>query len=132
MQADLARGDTNAVANSLRDLERLRVGSRPASEAADGPLLRAQLYLAIRDTAGAVRVLDGYLGDMVNITPGNFAQPYQPVSIVRMMALRAELAAQADDRQRARKEARAALDLWRDADKELQPQLRRLRSLARL
>ncbi|HEX6407108.1 MAG TPA: hypothetical protein VFZ90_07960, partial [Gemmatimonadales bacterium] len=54
----------------------------------------------------------------------------QVATLVRGMALRAELAAEAGDSAEAKRRARDVLVLWANADPELQPTLERMRSLA--
>jgi DNA-binding SARP family transcriptional activator/tetratricopeptide (TPR) repeat protein len=132
IQGALARGDTAEARSLLIHLDSLRVGITASAVAADGALVEAQLLLALRDTTAAKQRLDAYLNSLSSVSIPNFNQPYQPVSIVRMMALRAELAAHGDERQVARKWARAVVDLWQDGSKELRPTLRRMRTLARL
>lgn len=130
-QASLAKGDTAAVKRALGEMDVLQGGMRPSSIAADGFLTLMQLRLAVRDTAGAARKLDAYLADIANIPPQHFRQPYQPVSIVRLMAMRADLAKAAGDRDISRRWSRAVVDLWQDGDQHIKPTLRRMRSMAR-
>jgi hypothetical protein len=130
-QSALARGDKAFVRQSLNGLQ-ANLQARPAADyPSDGVLTRAQLLLAIGDTAGTITLLDRYLIDLPNMPRHNFRQPYQPASIVRLMVLRAEIAARRGDRASARKWARAVMELWRDGDRELQPVLRRMRTFAR-
>ena len=131
MQAMLIRKDTARLRAALRDLTVQRRFLRAADVAADGILFTAQLDLAIGDTTAAVSGIDGYLNDLTNIAPSQFRQPYQPATLVRLMELRAKLAAKQRDRPTARRWSRAVIDLWQDGDKELKPTLREMRKLAR-
>ncbi len=130
-QAALARGDTAFVRRRLNDLESQLQARPPTDYASDGVLTRAQLLLAIGDTTKAIAFLDRYLDDLHNLPRHHFRQPYQPATIVRLMIIRAEVAARRGDRAAARKWSRAVLELWHDADRELQPVLRRMRTFSR-
>lgn len=131
MQRMLWRGNTDGLKEALAELDRSQFGTKPTDMAADGILTEVQLFLAVRDTVRATRLLDRYLNDLKGVPSSHFRQPYQPVSIVRLMALRAELAERRQDRDVARKWARAVVDLWRKGDTQLDPTLRHMRWLAR-
>jgi tetratricopeptide (TPR) repeat protein len=131
-QRALWQGDRVKAKGQLATLDSLQVAMPPGEGAADGLLTQAQLYLAVGDTAGATEKIDGYLADIRNLSPTQFAQAYQPVSVVRLMAIRAELAAKANQRKIARQWARAVVDLWQDGDEAVKPTLARMRRLARL
>ena len=131
-QAALARGDLAGLRASLDTWAERMQRQNPTDFASDGVLTYAQLRLALRDTAEATAVLDRYLADLHNLQRGHFRQPWQPASIVRLMAPRADLAAAARDRTNARRWSRAVLELWKDGDRELQPVLKRMRSHSRL
>ena len=117
---------------AFNELSSRRRAVRPGEINADGILIEAQLQLAVGDTAGAIIELDEYLSDLDNIAPPQFRQPYQGPTIVRIMELRAKLAAKAQDRSTARRWSRAVIDLWRDGDKELKLTLHEMRKLARI
>ena len=104
----------------------------PTDFASDGVLTYLELRLALHDTANAEAVLDRYLDDLANLPRSHFRQPYQPISIARLMALRAELAAARGDIPRARFWSRAVLDLWNNSDREFRPVLQRMRRHSRL
>jgi hypothetical protein len=115
----------------LNRIAAAQLGLHPAENSADGVFTEAQLYLALRDFAGAVQLLDAYLNDLPHLSPAQFAQPYQPATIVRLMAMRAQLAARAGDHATARRWSRAVVDLWQDGDDALTPFLDQMRTLAR-
>lgn len=120
------------VRDSLRAMVQRQRALRPGDFSSDGIMVEAQLMLAVGDTASARRLLDGYLGNLNDLSTSQFRQAYQPVTIVRLMTLRAELAARAKETATARKWSRAVIDLWSDGEPEVTPTLRRMRQLAHL
>ncbi|MFL5448515.1 MAG: hypothetical protein ACJ8AX_08200, partial [Gemmatimonadales bacterium] len=85
--------------------------------------------LAIRDTTAAIRLLDLTLNALPTLGVDLLDQLPQVTTLVRGMALRAQLAAQAGDSTEAKRRARDVLMLWADADPEVQSTLERMRSL---
>lgn len=127
LQGLLARGDTGAVKRALFEIEDFRKDKAAIDYSADLLLTRAELALAVGDTAGAIRTIEPYLNDMHHLRADQFSQQWQPAANVRLMIMRAELAARSGQRTVARKWATAAYELWRGADRELNRQLERLR-----
>jgi hypothetical protein len=128
-QWHLAHHDTAA-------LRRLLMDPRRAPEARYGPAspdeLRAVslLWLALGDTAAATRELDGLLNSLPRYGTRLLDDVPQPASLVRDMALRAELAMRADDLATGRRWAGAVEELWSGADEALQPVVRRVRAIS--
>ncbi len=129
LQALHARGQRSAAIEALGQLQR--------QEAAAGEVDLAMLYqetlvqLALGDTAEAVRRLDRSLNalsahrlDLYNDVPF-------PAALVRAMALRAELADAAGDRDKASEWAAPVVALWADADPELLRVVERVQGLVR-
>lgn len=130
MQWALAHGDTDFVRANLDTL--LDLHGVPSAEegSADGVYEEASLFLAIGDTATAERYLDGTLENL----PGVYSAllHYLPLAgaLVRMMVLRADVAAAQSDTSVARKWAGAVVALWLGAESPLQPTVARMRRLA--
>ncbi len=126
----LRRGDRTAVRSGLDTLARLRTSVRPADVAIDKVYHEAVLYLAIGDTAGAVRHLDQVLTSLPATGLSLVRQPAQAGSLVRAMMLRATLAAHLGDETSARRWAGAAIVLWSGADAGLQASVDTMRRIA--
>jgi serine/threonine protein kinase/tetratricopeptide (TPR) repeat protein len=129
MQWELARGDTAALRNHLREIHALRGGMRPGDVAFDGTYHEAWLLLAIGDTLGATQLLDLSLNALPTLGTGLLDQLPQAATLVRGMALRAELAAQAKDWPTAKRWAQDVIVLWSNADAQLQPTMRSMEEL---
>jgi tetratricopeptide (TPR) repeat protein len=132
MQWALAQGDTAFV---RANLDTLRAATGPAPPAdrlsTDAAYERARLFLALGDTTAAVRYLDGTLETL----PGLYSAllDYVPLAgtLVRIMALRAELAAARGEQEPARRWADAVVTLWGDAEPGLRPTLVRMTDIRR-
>lgn len=120
-QRDLLRRDTAAVRSRLVNLGRIRQGWWPGEAAVDGTLTEVQLYLALGDTATAKRNMDALLAALWTITPYQFNQAYQAAALVRIMALRVELAHRDNDERTARRWGQAVKQIWRYSDRDLKP-----------
>jgi hypothetical protein len=124
----LAHGDTAASMNVLTKLRRLaRAGAQ--GTAIENNLRRARLALFLGDTTGAIADLDPVLRALPTLGPRLFTQVPQVAALVRALALRAELANRAGDRQTVTDCATAVVVLWRDADPVLQPVVSRMKQL---
>jgi tetratricopeptide (TPR) repeat protein/tRNA A-37 threonylcarbamoyl transferase component Bud32 len=130
MQWELARGDTAALRRQFDELDEVRKGIRPGDVAFDGTYHEAWLLLAIGDTAAATQLLDLSLDALPTLGTYLLDQLPQIVTLVRGMALRAELAAQTGDSAKATRWANNVILLWSGADQELQPIVKRMRELA--
>jgi tetratricopeptide (TPR) repeat protein len=129
LQWELVNGDTSKVRREFQELRRLRARLRPGDVAFDATYHEARLLLALGDTAGASSLLDLSLDALPTLGPDLLDQLPQVATLVRGMALRAELAAQTGDSAEAKRRARNVLALWAAADSELQPTLRRMRAI---
>jgi hypothetical protein len=130
-QVALERADTATVRRILTDPRR-QLDQRFGPPSADEARADALLWLAIGDTAAAARQLDEVLNSLPLYGARLLDDVEQPASLVRNMALRADLAARSGDLTTARHWAEAVGDLWSGADPVLQPlvaQARRVRVL---
>ena len=130
MQWLLTQGDTAALRRSFSELDSLRRTTRPGDVAFDATYHEAILLLQLRDTTGAVRRLDLSLNALPTLGTYLLDQLPQTATLVRGMALRAELAARRGETDTAREWSRKVLVLWSDADPELEPTLRKMRAIA--
>jgi DNA-binding SARP family transcriptional activator len=130
VQAAAMRGDTS-VARAQVDADVALQRADPSRPIAPQSVLQyAHLMLAGRDTARAAAMLDALL-DGIPIRPeGSLQDPIRIASIIRAMALRAELAAAARDASRASRWAAAVATLWRNADRPLAESVTRARAIA--
>ena len=83
------------------------------------------------DVPSAIGWLDQLLESLYEKAPRVPDEPIEAASLLRAMALRAELGASAGDDREARKWAAAVALLWSDADAWLQPLVGRMRTLSR-
>jgi tetratricopeptide (TPR) repeat protein len=129
-QAALARGDT-AAARAPLDTAAKQV--QEAFTSADlQPELTYQegfLWAAVRDTAAAEAFLDLSLENLPAAPAKLLSGPVDAASLVRAMALRAQLAARRGDPARARRWAAAVDTLWSGGDPEIRAFASRLKSL---
>ncbi len=130
MQWALGHGDTALVRAHLDSLLAERGGRPYAGDATpDGVYLTARLFLAVGDTATAARALDAPLDSLVAAPTALLRYLPLPGALVRMMALRAELAAARGERDVARRWAGAVVALWSGAEPALQPTVARMRRI---
>jgi hypothetical protein len=126
----LARGDTEWVRSKL-DVALRASGGAPTEpeKPPDGVYLEARLRLALGDTATAERALDAPLDNLPALHTELFR--YLPLAgaLVRMMALRAELAASRGQPATARRWARSVVALWSGAEPALQPTVGRMKRI---
>lgn len=128
----LARGDTGAVRVALTTELAKRGGALAREDSPpDDVYMAARLLLSVGDTAAAERTLDAPLNDLSSLHMAIFR--YLPLTgaLVRMMALRAELADHRRDARVARHWAAAVIDLWSGAEPGLQDVVTRMRQIAR-
>jgi serine/threonine protein kinase/tetratricopeptide (TPR) repeat protein len=130
MQWELAQGDTAGLRAHFKKLAEVQRDLRPGDVAFDGTYHEAWLLLAIGDTAEATHLLDLSLQALPTMRTDLLDQLPQVATLVRGMALRAELAARASDPATARHWANDVVLLWSGADPELQPTVSRMRQLS--
>ena len=130
-QETLHRGDSagarRGLVAAIPDLPSGHFAERPA----DAVFPEAWLLAASGDVASAIGWLDQLLESLYEKAPRVADEPIEAASLVRAMALRAELGASAGDDGEARKWAGAVALLWSDADAWLQPLVGRMRALSR-
>jgi hypothetical protein len=133
LRAQLAvlAGDTLRARKYLDDKRRARAGSDLAAISLDGAYPEAALLDRMGDARGAAAWLDPLLRALPEMTPDAIGDVAAAGSLVRAMALRADLAARAGDQPTARRWAAAVVTLWSDADPFLQSTVQRMRVLAR-
>ena len=127
LQWKLAHGDTGLVRSTLDSLSRAEGGRLATGETTpDEAYIDARLLLAVGDTATAVRTLDAPLDSLVALHTATLQ--YLPLAgcLVRMMAVRAELAAARGDVPTARSWAGAVLALWSGAEPALHQTVARM------
>jgi hypothetical protein len=129
MQWQLGRKDTTGLRESFKKLQEVQRDLRPGDVAFDGTYHAAWLLLAIGDTTQATRLLDLSLDALPTARTEVLDQLPQVATLVRGMALRADLAATQHDSTTARRWARHVVLLWSGAGQELQPTVSRMRSL---
>ena len=130
MQWALAHGDSNRVRSQFRELHELRRFQRPGDVAFEGTYHEARLLLALGDTAQATQLLDLSLDALPTLGSYLLDQLPQVATLVRGMALRAELASLAHDSKVASHWAEAVVTLWSDCDAELRPVVNHMRSIS--
>ena len=133
LQWSLAHGDTALVRATLDSLSRAGDGRLATGESTpDIVYVYARLLLAVGDSAAAVRTLDAPLDSLVALHTATLK--FLPLAgcIVRMMALRAELAAAQGDVRMARGWATSVVTLWSGAEPGLQPVATRMQRIAQM
>jgi len=131
MQWALAQGDTASARATITSELGQRGGLLARDDSPpDGVYLDARLLLALGDTAAAERTLDTPLNSLARLH--SYLLRYLPLagSLVRMMALRAEVADWRGDAPTARRWAEAVLVLWSGAEPALRPVVARMRQIA--
>jgi serine/threonine protein kinase/tetratricopeptide (TPR) repeat protein len=129
MQWELAQGDTTAFRKHYAKIREVQRHLRPGDVTFDGTYHAAWLLLAVGDTVEATRLLDLSLEALPTLATSLIDQLPEVATLVRGMALRAELAAAARDSAAAKRWARNVDQLWSNADAELQPIVRRMHQL---
>jgi serine/threonine-protein kinase len=131
MQQHFARGNPAGVRAGFDSLARIRRGRRASRTSPDHLFREAWLRAAIGDTAEAVVQLDAVLNALPTLPAVTLDNAVQAASLVRAMALRAELAAGQGERDLAKRWATAVQTLWANADPVLRPTIERMKMLAR-
>jgi tetratricopeptide (TPR) repeat protein len=121
MQFALAHGDRDAIREEFRRLGVIRSDVRPGEVSIDATYLEARTLLALGDTAAATHLLDLSLEALPGLGTELLDRVPEPATLVRAMALRAGLAARAQDTNTRRRWAGAVQSLWMNADPALRP-----------
>lgn len=122
----LSRGDTAALRKGAQYQDSSARRYADIGVAVNAALFSAEAFLALHDSAAALRVTRFYVDTV--IPPMSIVAPSRPFVWARMMLLRADLAAAARSNAEARTWYMRILDLWADADPELQPTITRIRA----
>lgn len=127
----LAHRDVRGAVSRLEQQQDRRRGVPASQLTLDVIYPEAWLLYAAQQPKLAADRLDRTLANMHAWPPFERAGELVEVGAwVRAMALRAELAAKLRDRAGARTWARTVIELWRNADRSLQPSVRRLRAIS--
>ncbi len=120
LQRQLYEGKQDSVRASLLPLHEARADDQwPGTLSTDAAYLESLLLLALGDSARAVSQLDRAL-NALRLSGVGLLEMGQAATLIRAMALRAELAASQRDARSARLWAGPVTILWRNADEELQ------------
>jgi hypothetical protein len=130
MRDELRRGDSAAVRGRFAALAASRALLRPGDVSIDAAFAESRVLLELADTAAAVAALDASLGAIDGMDDRMLRVVPMTVSLVRAMALRADLAARRGDRVTARRWARPVIELWSGGDAALAPLIAHLRALS--
>jgi tetratricopeptide (TPR) repeat protein len=135
LQAAALRRD-RGLPRMLAALDAQQAGVRAGDIAVDNGIAQATLSLMLADTARAVATLDATLAALPTLSvdflgPDPVGSVPQVGALVRAMALRARLAALANDTATAQRWARAVRILWANADVPLQSVLGQMQVLDR-
>ena len=122
-------GDTVAVRAGLRRLAQLRTGFRPGDIAIEVTLQEAMLQLALGDSLAAARRLDGVLQALPSFGEDLVGRVQQAGALVRIMKLRAELAARSGEFDIARRWTTPVVALWSSGEPSFRQQAEDLRRL---
>jgi serine/threonine protein kinase/tetratricopeptide (TPR) repeat protein len=129
--AAFLRGDTAAALRALQPDPAARASGLPFERTIDLGYGTAWLMAALGLPDSAVASLDLILTELPRTPAQRFLEVYQAGTLVRAMALRAELAEQLGDHKGAREWALAVVTLWGGADDFLQPLVNRMKALAK-
>lgn len=124
------RADTSGALRAIQPAQSGASGGLPGSQTIDMVYGTAWLLAELGEQRAAVARVDEILSALPQTPPQLFLEVYQTGPLVRAMALRARLAAEAGDSVTARSWATAVITLWSDADAFLQPTVSQMRRLA--
>ncbi len=130
MQWALSQGDDAAVRSTYQELTVLRSDMAPGQIALQTVFHEALLLLGIGDTLSASDYLGRTLGAMRALRTSVVMEAPQAASLVRAMALRAQLAAASGDEEIAKDWATNVIQLWRDGEQDMRPVVDRMRQIA--
>jgi eukaryotic-like serine/threonine-protein kinase len=128
MQWELGHGDTAAFREHYKKIREVQRNLRPGDVSFDATYHTARLLLQAGDTAEATRLLDLSLEALPTLGTSLTDQLPEAATLVRGMALRAELADRARDQGTATRWAQSVLVLWSAADPELRETTDKMRA----
>ena len=129
-QGEALQADTSDALALLDESREERRGIPGYARTLDALMSEASLLMALGRPDLASETMDPTLADLPLIDIDQIARPEQAASLVRLGALRAEVARATGDREGARAWARAVTILWSDADPFLQDFVEQMRQLA--
>ena len=133
VQWALAQRDTPSARTTVTAALRQRGGLLSREDTPpDGVYLDARVLLAVGDTGAAEQTLDAPLNNLARLH--SYLLRYLPLAggLVRMMALRADVAAARGDDRTARRWATAVVTLWSGAEPALQPVVARMKQIVQM
>ncbi len=130
VQWRFAHGDTAGTRQALQQLHGLRTGTAPGEVALQNVYQEAWLLLQIGDSTAAAEYLDRSLAALQALRTSVVTEVPQAASLVRAMALRAELADRTGQDAVAREWATRVVELWEDGDEFVRPLVDRMRGIA--
>jgi len=129
LQAAWVAGQRDSVRRGLDRIQAARGESRPANLTTDGLYPEAALLVELGDRKAAAELMDATVRGLPQVAPQVLADPVRVAALVRALALRARIADELGEDEKARRWAQAVLTLWSDADAFLQQTVAGLRSL---
>jgi hypothetical protein len=120
MQQAFARKDLRALRSLLDTVAEVSKLQRPGDLSPDYVFQQAWLRVAVGDTTQAERLLDKTLNGLPGVSTSALQEPAAAAGIVRVMRLRAQLAAQAGDDRIEQKWSTAAKLIWAHGDPSVQ------------
>jgi tetratricopeptide (TPR) repeat protein len=129
MQWELGHGDTAAFREHYQKIRAVQRNIRPGDVSLDATYHTARLLLQAGDTAEATRLLDLSLDALPTLGTSLTDQLPEAATLVRGMALRAELADRGRDQGTATRWAQSVLILWSAGDQELQEMMEKMRAI---
>lgn len=128
-QGAALEADTSDALALLAESREGRRGIPGYARTLDALMSEASLLVALGRPDVAAEVVDPTLAELPLIDIDQIARPEQSASLVRLAALRAEVARATGEEKAARAWARAVTILWSDADPFLQDLVERMRQL---
>ena len=129
LQAAWAGGDTARVLKGMEDTQTARIGFLPSSVSLDALLPEAELLMELGKHAEARAWLAPAMDLLPQIMPEILTNPVEVAALVRMVALRSEIAFRLGDLDEASRWREVVGVLWEDADEFLRAEVRRLDSM---
>jgi hypothetical protein len=130
MRHALASGDTQTVRAQLGRVSARWSALRPVDRQLEAVLGHAQILAAVGDDASALRWLADTLDALSWTQPGHFDDVAVAGSLLRSIALYAELLDRNDHHESAAVWARAVIALWQLAEPDQAPEVARMRTIA--